>query len=160
NAVHNGPQGTLSWGAMLVIATSMGEFFLGITRNRRYFGWLSIAILTLGSLLVIYALISKHRASASYMLVSLGLSGLIFFAFHILNRHYRVQIPLLADFGKNPLLLYLLHGLFLALFVLPPFPVWYFEAPLWLVAIQAVIFVAVLSWIVRFFNRKSWYLTI
>jgi predicted acyltransferase len=160
NAVHNGPQGALSWGAMLVIATSMGDFFFGETRNRRYFAWLSIAILILGSLLAIYVPISKHRASASYMLVSLGLSGLIFFAFHILDSHYRIHIPLLVDFGKNPLLLYLLHGLFLALFVLPPFPVWYFEAPLGLVVIQAVIFVAVLSWIVRFFNRRGWYLTI
>jgi predicted acyltransferase len=159
-AVHNGPQGALSWGAMLVIATSMGDFFLLRPKNRRYFAWLSMAILILGSLLVIYVPISKHRASASYMLVSLGLSGLIFFAFYILNGHYRIHFPLLTDFGQNPLLLYLLHGLFLAWFVLPPFPVWYFEAPLWLVAIQAVVFVAVLSWIIRFFNRKGWYLTI
>jgi predicted acyltransferase len=160
NAVHNGPQGALSWGAMLIIATSLGDIYLVQDKGKRYFPWLSTLLLVLGVISAFYLPISKHRASTSYMLVSLGLSGLIFFMFHLLDAKYRIRIPLLTDFGKNPLLLYLLHGLILAVFVLPPYPGWYFEAPGWLVVIQAAALVALLSWIARVFDRRGWYLTI
>ncbi|MGB7094720.1 MAG: hypothetical protein WBD62_08745 [Anaerolineales bacterium] len=132
SAVHYCPQGALSWGTLLIIASSLGDIFLDQKTGRRCFPWLSLAILILGSVLAFYLPISKHRASASYVLISLGLCGLIFFVFHILNARYQIRIPILTDFRKNPLLLYLLHGLILPLFVLPLYPGWYFESPLWI----------------------------
>ncbi len=160
NAVHNGPQGALSWGAMLIIATSMGDLYQDQKSGPRLFPWLSLIILVIGSLLAFYVPISKHRASASFVFVSLGLSGIIFFIFHLLDNRYRFSIPILTDWGKNPLLLYILHGLILGIFVLPPYPGWYFEAHLWLVVFQAAALVAILSWIGLFFNRRGWILTI
>jgi predicted acyltransferase len=159
-AVHNGPQGALSWGAMMIIATSMGDIYLEEKKGRSYLPWLPMLLLIMGVISSFFVPISKHRASASYMLVSLGLSGLIFFLFHILEAKYQRRLPLLTDFGRNPLLLYLLHGLVLALFVLPPYLGWYFDAPLCLVVTQSVVLVAVLGWIARVFNRRGWYLTI
>jgi predicted acyltransferase len=159
NAVHNGTQGALSWGAMLIITTSFGDLYQRVDRQK-LFPWLSLLILIIGGLITLIVPISKHRASASYVLVSLGLSGLIFIFFHLLDSKYKVSLPILTDWGKNPLLLYILHGLFLGLFVIPPFPGWYFSAPVWLVIIQATVLVAILSWIGIFFNRRGWYLTI
>ena len=160
NAVHNGPQGALSWGALMIIATSLGDIYLESEKGKRFYPWLSLTLLILGVALTFLVPISKHRASTSYMLVSLGLSGLIFFIFHFLDVKYHFQFPLLTDFGKNPLLLYLLHGLVLALFVIPPFPGWYYQAPLWLVVIQATLLVLFLGWIAKVFNRRGWFLTI
>jgi predicted acyltransferase len=159
NAVHNGLQGALSWGAMLIIATSLGDLYQQ-RDSQQLFSWLSLSILIIGGLLAFLVPISKHRASASYILLSLGLSGLIFYIFHILDSRYSFRFPILTDWGKNPLLLYILHGIFLGLFVIPPYPAWYFSAPLWLVLIQATVLVAVLSWIGLLFNRRGWYLTI
>ena len=116
--------------------------------------------MAMGSLLAFFVPVSKHCASASYVLISLGLSGPIFFFFHLLDSRYQIRIPILSNWGVNPLLLYILHGLILGLFVLPPYPGWYFEAPLWLVVFQAAALVAILSWIGLFFNRRGWYLTI
>ena len=160
SAVHNGPYGALSWGALMIIATSMGDVYLDRKKGQHLPPWISLVLLILGALLVFFIPLSKSRASASYMLVSLGLCGLIFFIFHLLDTKYQIQLPLLTNFGKNPLLLYLLHGIILALFVLPPYPGWYFEAPLWLVIIQAAGLVAVLGWIAQAFNRRGWFLTI
>lgn len=160
SAVHNGPYGALSWGAMLIIATCLGDIFLDKDSDKRTLPILSFIILILGGILIYYVPISKHQASASYMLVSLGLCGIIFFIFDLLETRFHIEFSLLSEFGKNPLLLYLLHGLVLAIFVLPPFPGWYFEAPLWLVVIQAFLLVALLGWIAKIFNRKGWYLTI
>ena len=159
-AVHNGPQGAISWGAMMIIATSMGDVYLDSEKDKRSLPLISLILLILGGVLLLLVPVSKHRASASYMLVSLGFCGLIFFLFHLLDAKYQIRFRLLSDFGKNPLLLYLLHGLVLALFHLPPYPGGYFEAPLWLVAIQALALVAIMGWIAKVFNRKGWYLTI
>lgn len=159
NAVHNGPQGALSWGAMLIIATSFGDLYQQEER-RKLFLWLSLSILIIGGLLAFFVPLSKHRASASYVFLSLGLSGLIFYLFHLLEDRYNFRFPILTDWGKNPLLLYILHGILLGIFVIPPYPGWYFSAPIWLVLIQAAALVAILSWIGIFFNRRGWFLTI
>jgi predicted acyltransferase len=160
NAVHNGPQGALSWGAMLIIATSLGDLYQDQNSGKRWFPWLCLIILVIGSFLAFYIPISKHRASASYVLVSIGLSGIIFFTFHLFDSRYHLRVPILTEWGKNPLLLYILHGLLLGIFMLPPYPGWYFNASLWLVILQAAALVAVLSWIGLFFNRRGWFLTI
>lgn len=159
NAVHNGPQGALSWGAMLIIATSLGDLYQEDER-RRLFPWISLLLAVCGAILALAVPLSKHRASASYVLLSLGLSGLTFYVFHLLDSRYKLQLPILTDWGKNPLLLYILHGIFLGLFVIPPYPVWYFSAPIWLVLIQATLLIVTLSWIGIYFNRRGWYLTI
>lgn len=159
NAVHNGPQGALSWGAMLIIATSLGDLYQQEER-RQYFSWFSLILVIAGSLLALAVPLSKHRASASYVLLSLGLSGLTFYTFHLLESRNRFSIPILTEWGKNPLLLYIIHGILLGLFVIPPYPAWYFSAPLWLVFIQAIFLVTALSAIGIYFNRRGWYLTI
>jgi predicted acyltransferase len=159
NTVHNGPQGALSWGAMLIIATSLGDLYQQ-EEWRQYFSWFSLILVIAGSLLALAVPLSKHRASASYVLLSLGLSGLTFYVFHLLDSRYKLQLPILTEWGKNPLLLYILHGILLGLFVIPPYPTWYYSAPLWLVFIQAIFLVTALSGIGIYFNSRGWYLTI
>ncbi len=159
NAVHNGPQGALSWGGMLIIATSLGDLYQQVDKRRLVF-YLSLVLVIFAVLLAFIVPLSKHRASASYVLLSLGLSGLIFYGFHFLDIRFSFKFPILTEWGKNPLLLYILHGVLLGLFVIPPYPGWYFSAPIWLVIFQATALIAVLSWIGIFFNRRGWYLTI
>ena len=160
HAVHNGPQGALSWGAMLILSTSLADIYYDQGKGKRLYPWVSSLVLMVGILLIYLIPISKHRASTSYILVSLGLSAILFFFFHILDERYQFRFPTLTDWGKNPLLLYSLHGIILALFVIPPYPIWYFEAPLWLVLVQATFLIAVLSWIGQYFNRREWFLQI
>lgn len=159
-AVHNGPYGALIWGAMMIIATSMGDKYLVKEKGKHMLPWIWFVLLILGALLVFLIPLNKSRASASYMPVSLGFCGLIFFIFHLLDTKYQIRLSLFTDFGKNPILLYLLHWIILALFVLPPYPGWYFEAPLWLVIIQAFALIAVLGWIAQVFNRRGRFQTI
>ncbi len=99
------------------------------------------------------------------MLISLGLSALIFLAFHLLGERGTASRrcgdgPLLSAWGRNPLLLYLLHGFLLGIFVLPPIPAWYVDAPLWLVGLQAAGLMAVLSWVGWYLDRRQWYFTL
>jgi fucose 4-O-acetylase-like acetyltransferase len=63
----------------------------------------------------------------------------------------------LTDWGRNPLLLYLLHYVLLAIFALPAIPGWYIQAPAWLVIVQICALIGILSWVGWYFNRRGWY---
>ena len=84
-APHNGPWGALSWGAMLILATVLADLYHGDAeavrdpeRGRRAYPWISLAVLAAGLALSLVVPVSKHRVSASFVLVSLGLSALRF----------------------------------------------------------------------------------
>jgi fucose 4-O-acetylase-like acetyltransferase len=113
-----------------------------------------------GLALAVWAPISKDRASISYALLSLGLSGLVFLAFDLLIARRDRGLPILSAWGKNALLLYLLHGVVIGLFALPAAPWWYAEAAAWLVALQAAFLLALLGWIGLALDRRGLYFSL
>jgi len=61
---------------------------------------------------------------------------------------------LLDAWGKNPLVLYVLHLILLGIVFLPGIPSWYSDAELWLVILQAAGLVGVLSAIATWLEKK------
>jgi predicted acyltransferase len=158
-APHNGPWGALSWGAMLILATSIADVYHDPGR-RKLVPWLSLLAAVAGLALAVWVPISKDRASMSYALLSLGLSGLVFLAFDLLIARFDRGLPILSAWGKNALLLYLLHGVVIGLFALPVAPWWYAQAAAWLVALQAASLVALLGWIGLALDRLGLYFSL
>jgi len=156
-APHNGPWGALSWGAMLILATAMADVYHHERLRRSAYPLVSAGMALGGMIIALLTPISKDRASASYVIFSLGLSGLIFYIFHLLNERRQLKLPILSDWGRNPLLLYLLHYLLIAVFVLPAIPGWYVQAPVWLVIIQLAAMIAILSWIGHVLAKRKLY---
>ncbi len=162
---HGGLPGAAAWSAMLLLATVLADLYHA-GKLRRY-GLASAAALLGGlGLAALGVVISKNRVSATYVLVSLGASGLLFGMLDGLTRRFRMgagsvtrdasslagewvltPATLLLAWGRNPLLLYLLHDLGLGFFYLPPFPGWYAQAPAWLVPLQAAVLLAALSFV-------------
>ena len=163
-APHNGPWGALSWGALLILSIVLADLYHdqasaegGRQNTRRWFAASGLITLCAGLLLAVYVSISKNRASASYVLVSLGLSALIFYGFHLLDIRSAWRIPILSAWGRNALLLYLLHGVVIGFFALPGSPGWYVQAPVWLVFIQAGLLLGILSVIGLYLDNRGWY---
>jgi len=156
-APHNGPWGALSWGAMLILATAMADVYFDERLNRRTFPLLAVGLVLAGLALALLIPLSKDRASASYVILSLGLSGLVFYLFHWMQERWQWKLPILTDWGRNPLLLYLLHYVLLAIFALPPIPAWYVMAPWWLVLVQISALIGILSWVGRYLNQRKLY---
>ena len=156
-APHNGPWGALSWGAMLVLATAMADIYHDQVRNQRTYPLLAAGLVAAGLTLSLIVPLSKQRASASYVILSLGISGLVFYCFHLMHELRQVKLSILTDWGRNPLLLYLLHYVLLGIFVLPAIPLWYVQAPLWLVILQISALLGVLSWIGHYLNQHKYY---
>ena len=156
-APHNGPWGAMSWGAMLILSTAMADLYHDHRHSRRAFSLLSVGLLVIGLFLSLLVPLSKDRASASYVLLSLGLSGLVFYIFQLLQERRQLKLSILSDWGRNPLLLYLLHYVLLAIFALPAMPAWYVQAPLWLVILQLAAMIGILSWVGHYLNQHKLY---
>jgi len=156
-APHNGPWGALSWGALLILATALADLFHDEASRKRSFPMASAGLVAAGLVVSIFVPLSKDRASASYELLSLGLSGLVFYLFVLIDEVWHLQLPILSVWGRNPLFLYLLHYVLLALYALPAIPGWYVSAPVWLVVLQLIVMIGILGWIGRSLDRRGLY---
>ena len=116
--------------------------------------------LLLGLALTLWFPISKNRVSAPYVLLSLGLSGMLFAACHLLVEKFRLRLHLLVWWGRNPLVMYVLHMLLLGLMYIPGIPSWYEEAPLWLVLLQGTFILSVLTWTAQRLDRQKRYVSL
>ena len=112
-------EGAVSWSGMLILSTVIADIWKKSRVSEVGVAGPSAAALAAGLLLAAVAPISKNRVSASYVLVSLGASGLLFAVVLLLVNRLRLRAAYLRWWGINPLLLYIMHYLLLALVVLP-----------------------------------------
>lgn len=154
-------EGTLGWAAMLILASVLADWYYERPRDQRAFVLGSAASLGLGILLSIWIEVSQYYVSASFVLIGLGASGILFAAFHFLEEKLSFDLPLLVAWGKNPLLLYLLHyWIWVMVFIRPLTTTWHQEAPLWMIALQAGGFVGVLSLVAWYLDRRGWIISL
>jgi len=144
---HSGLPGALSWAAMLILATVLADLFFDPSQPHAAYVLVTTLAVVAGIGLSVWVPISKNRVSASYVLVSLGISSALFSLVHLFANHLHLRLPLLSAWGKNPLLLYLLHLLLLGFVALPAIPQWYSDAPLWLIVLQIAALIGGLSWV-------------
>lgn len=144
-APHGGPWGALGWGGMMVLSTVLGDLFREGERGRKLYPWASLAVLASGLLLALGVPVSKARVSVSYVLVVVGLSGLVFCAIWLVTERWGRPSELMTAWGQNPLLLYVLHIACLGIYLIPPFARWNRESPLWAVCIVPIAMATALS---------------
>lgn len=159
---HGGIMGCLGWTGMLILATAMADLFHNPKISKWWFAAAVLAVLLVGwgAAETPWALISKNRVSASYVLVSTGISGLVFLLFYLLTDKAGWKARVLRWWGQNPLLLYVAHYFVLALVVLPDAAGWYGQALLWLVILQALGLLVLLSWFAWWLYKRHWIVSI
>lgn len=156
---HGGMIGAVSWAAMVLV----GKAVLDLAKRRgRGFLPSAGAVIGFGGIALSFiAPISKNRVSASFALISLGISLFVLalyrlaFASRSANSGRSAKPGPLEIWGRRPLALYLAHQLALALFVLPDSSWWHEASPTWLVAAQLVLFLAGLTALAYVMERKS-----
>jgi len=152
---HGGLFGSLDWSAMMILGTCLADLFHGDVRAKKIFPWVSLAILAVGIFLAVYAPVSKHRVSSSYVLITLGIGALLFVLFHWVSEHLHWNSHLLLAWGKNPLVLYFFHYLLIGLFFLPGIPVLYAAATVWVVLLELTFLLVVISLLALWLDRKN-----
>lgn len=157
---HGGLIGAISWSAMLILATVLADFFFSPNHGpRKLIGVSALAVL-IALVLTLWTPISKNRVSMPYVILSLGLSGLIFSACHILVEQFNLRSHLLVLWGRNPLLMYLLHTMLLGFVYLPDIPALYAAAPVWLVIVEAAVLLGLLTWIAWWLDKRQVYFSV
>jgi len=113
---HGGFIGAVSWGAMLILSTAVFDFY---NRGVKPFllGTGALSILAAGALLLAPA--SKHRVSASYVLTSVFVCALLYFATDLISKRLPFRSDPVIWWGENPLLLYILHLMLVGLARVP-----------------------------------------
>jgi predicted acyltransferase len=155
---HGGILGAFSWSAMMLLSTAMADLFENRKRKDLYLITASVLIAAALTAAVWFP-ISKNRVSPSYVLLTTGISAFLYYLFYLLNDIREIKIPLLSDWGINPLALYILHQILLAVFVFPPVVFqgalwWYDKAPAWLTVLQLFAFLGILSAVAAWLGKK------
>jgi predicted acyltransferase len=140
---------------MLILATALADLFHEEARGRRIFPWASLATLLLGTGLAVVVPVSKHRVSASYVLITLGASALLFSFVNWLVEHLKFKSRLLEVWGKNPLVLYFVHYVLIGLVFLPGITFLYADAPFWLVLLEIAGLMGGISAIAFWMDRRN-----
>jgi predicted acyltransferase len=144
SAPHGGLLGALAWTGMLILSTALADLFHEPAR-RKWFAWAALLALAAGVGLAFFSPMSKNRVSSSYVLISLGISALLFLGFHWVNVRTALKLRFLTAWGANPLVLYILHYLLIGLVFLPGIPSLYADAPLWLALLEMALLIAGIS---------------
>jgi predicted acyltransferase len=173
---HGGFYGSLGWAGMMILSAALADLFfarqpqvlvdsfLSVSQQREKtvprstkipFWGAVLTVLWIGILLGLIVPISKNRVSISYVLVSLGVSGLFFLLFHYFADRHGLDLTFLTIWGQNPLLLYVIHLVLLGFVALVPNPFWNTDAPWWLVLIQGAVLITALSLIGAWLNRRG-----
>ena len=158
--VGSGMLWSLSWSAMLILATVLADLFHEPRYGRKAcLGGAGLA-LALGFLVSFWIPVSEVWGTSSYVLIGLGGSGILFVCFDWLSTRLRLRLPWLSAWGRNPLVLYVLHYyLWVVVFLMPRAPAWHQQAPVWLISLQAVAFIGVLTGVAWFLQRRQWFVS-
>jgi predicted acyltransferase len=157
---HGGLFGSLNWSAMLILGTALADLFHSESGLKRAFPLASLAVLVVGIGLAFLVPVSKHRVSSSYVLITLGVSALLFLLFDWLSSRFKLKVRFLIVWGMNPLALYFLHYLLIGIFFLPGIPALYKIAPLWLVLLEMFVILAGVSVAAYWLDRRKIYLSL
>jgi uncharacterized membrane protein len=151
DSVQGGLFGALSWGALLVLSTAIADVW------RKGLGPYAIccAVLVVAAgISAVIVPVSKHRVSLSFVLITLAISALVFLVVERGSPVQATRAGILCWWGENPLVLYFLHLVILAVVVVPPVAWWYTRAPAWLAALQLTVILVVLSMVAWWLHRR------
>lgn len=152
---HNGLLGSLGWTAILILATVFADLYHRES-TRRFFPFVSLLFLVAGFALALVVPVSKPRLSASYELITLGFSGVIFALFYLT----KFKLNYFAAWGQNPILLFALSYLGIGLFVLPGIPVWHEQASLWLAGLQVSLLLLFMGLLAVYWQKRGFIFSI
>jgi len=153
---HGGFYGSISWGAMLILATAMVDW-LGEGRRRQVCGMIALTAVAAAALWLMP--ISKSRVTISYVLVTTLISCIAYIAVRLVSGRIQPKAGLIAYWGENPLLLFVVHLILTGLARLPFTLLGIYERPLIPSALATLAVLVVMTLFVLWIRRTRFRLS-
>jgi predicted acyltransferase len=149
---HGGPFGSVSWAALLVLSTAVADFW---RKGQRTYAITCSALVFAASIVMFFVPVSKNRVSLSFILLTLAISALVFFVFQLGSERIPNRAGMFSWWGQKALSMYLIHLLLLSVFVLPEASWWYSEVPPWLLTIQLLGLLTLMTLAARWLTMRN-----
>ena len=105
--VHGGVVGGFGWGAMLIFDMFIADLYF---KNKAGAFTTSMLFCALGVFLTQWlGNINMGSCSPTFILVGVGLSGIIFFVFDFFDKYHKTKFDPLVWWGKNPIVMFLVE---------------------------------------------------
>lgn len=157
-----GPWATPAFGFIVILASAIGNWIRRRDEASESGNHKRTAIvlsswgvaLTLAGVLISFIIpFNKHLVSLSYILFSAGVSALVMLVFYLLADVLKWKIPVLGIIGRNALVIYIIHHLFIFLLnVMVPL-----DSPVLYVALGTSAVVGICIGIGVFLDWRKWY---
>ena len=150
-----GPAATAAFGIIVIAASCAGSWMKGkgLKRAAAVLGGGGGVLISSAALLSFVLPVNKHLVSSSYVLLTTGMSALVMLLFYLTADCGGIRFPFIGKIGRNALVLYILHHLFILLLnvILPP------ASPLYLVVPAAAVLLLVCGGTGIFLDWKGWH---
>lgn len=141
--VHGGVIGGFGWGAMLLLSMFIGEVYY---KNKNASFAISAIVASLGILLIKpLGNINLGSCSPTFILTTIGLSGIVFGCFDYFSSFYKSKFTPFVWWGKNPIIMFLIEFFVLGVYGAVGPDAALVHAPAWLAAIEGIIAVVGLT---------------
>ncbi|EGZ31390.1 heparan-alpha-glucosaminide N-acetyltransferase domain-containing protein [Malacoplasma iowae] len=141
--VHGGVIGGFGWGAMLLLSMFIGEIYY---KNKNASFAVSAIVASLGILLIQWlGNINLGSCSPTFILTTIGLSGIVFACFDCFSKFYKLNFTPFVWWGKNPIIMFLIEFFVLGVYGAVAPKAALTDAPAWLASIQGIVAVVGLT---------------
>ncbi len=152
--VHGGFIGGFGWGAMLIFDLFVVELYN--KQNK----WIYLATVALFAFVGVWSTmwfgsINLGSCSPSFILVGVGLSGLIFTIFHLTDKLPHGKFDPFVWWGKNPLLMFLVEFFVIGSFTSFAPDTMLENAPVWLGIIEGIVAIVLLTTIAWLLSKPK-----
>ena len=150
---HGGFLGSISWAAMLVLCTVIMEFY---AKGMKTFLPCAAILAALAAGLAFLVPVSKNRVSASYVLVSIAASCVVYLLVDLFTKKLPgVKKGLVSWWGENPMLCYILHLVLQGMTRFPFLMAGIEERALWIGLLDTAVIFGVISLIAWRMHKKG-----
>lgn len=152
--VHGGIIGCLGWGAMLVFSMFIADVYFKKSKSSA----LAISAFSCGLGIFLtqwLGQINLGSCSPTYILTTVGLSGIIFMIFDYCDKYYRSKFDPLVWWGKNPIVMFLVEFFVLGIYTSVAPDSLVKDAPVWLALLEGAIAIVGLTAFTYALSKKK-----
>ena len=140
--------------SLLLFSLGMSDLFFK-EKNHFLYVFVSLTLIVSGVIINIWIPFQIGLYNLSLVIISIGITSAAFYIVHIISERFWKKSDIICKWGRNPLVIFMLHYFLLLIFLVPSAAWWYSEVSLPLLIVQTVCYLLVIHTVVLFLEKKK-----